>query len=226
MRLADEDHLRRRDHLHQTLQRPQRFGDSLVRLQVSEDADERRGFIDAQSMAIFQTILPLGQPCAVRDHGDGSRKTSLAHLAFDKTAMRDHAAGMIKQRAQHGDAFIIGAALERLNMPLRPGKLRRTGVVLHFMQVAVPVVTADGEFGDQVVQVCFVEDHDARPAQRRFIAEGVVGVVADLIEKDVVAHGVEIRRNGRNTGDVRERFEFVQQGRRIIGDAASCRRQR
>ncbi len=48
MRLAHQNHAHARVEFDQPAQRAQRLGDSLVRLQISEGANERRGFVNAQ----------------------------------------------------------------------------------------------------------------------------------------------------------------------------------
>jgi len=74
MGLAHQDHFGRRLYADQSSKRAQRFGDPFVRLQEPENADEGRGFIDTQAVAEFRPA-GFGNPGAVRDGRDGSRKS-------------------------------------------------------------------------------------------------------------------------------------------------------
>ena len=53
----------------QSAQRPQRFGDSLVRLEIAEGADERRSFVEAQRVACCVAI-GVRNPGAMRNGRD------------------------------------------------------------------------------------------------------------------------------------------------------------
>ena len=56
MRLAHQNHLGVGRQAHQAAERAQRFGDALVRLQKSEDADQRRGLVQPQLVAVAVAV--------------------------------------------------------------------------------------------------------------------------------------------------------------------------
>ncbi len=51
MRFTHQNHPDARVELHQASQGPQRFRDALIRLEITEGADQRRGFVEAQQCA-------------------------------------------------------------------------------------------------------------------------------------------------------------------------------
>ena len=67
MRLAHQNHLDVRHQAHQAAERAQRFRDPLVRLEESEDADQRRRLVQPQLVA-EAVAVGLRNPGAVRDH--------------------------------------------------------------------------------------------------------------------------------------------------------------
>src|SRR3984885_8592119 len=88
MRIAHQDHFRGWLHAHQPAKGPQRLGNALVRLQESEDADERCGLVQAQTIAKFRAV-GLRNPGAVRNAINGARKSRAAQFSFNATAMHD-----------------------------------------------------------------------------------------------------------------------------------------
>ena len=76
---------------------------------------------------------------------------------------------------------------------------RGPAVVFAFGDIGVPIVAADGEIGNQVVQVGFVHHHDTGIFQRGFVDEIVMRIVPDLVDGDVELRWVErLRRAGDN----------------------------
>ena len=95
-----------------------------------------------------------------------------------------------------------------------------TAVEFHLAQIGVPIAALDGDVGDQVMQVGFVHHHHAGMFQRHLVAEIVIGIVADLVERDVEPSGIEAGRAWRKRLLRQPAFQFFEQRGGVIGDPA------
>ena len=138
-------------------------------------------------------------------------------------AVYDDSAGRFQHAAGHWQPFVVRADFEFAHA-LGIGAPGVAPVVRAFVQVAIPVVTANGEIGNQVVQVRFVHHHHARMAERSLVDEVVVAVVAHLINGHVEAGGVERLIGAGENLQVGQMPERCGQRFGVIGDAAACRR--
>jgi hypothetical protein len=62
---------------------------------------------------------------------------------------------------------------------------RPAAVVLGLAQIGVPISALDSKVGHQMMQVGLMHHHHARMAHGRLVNEIVVGVVANLVERQV-----------------------------------------
>ena len=129
------------------------------------------------------------------------------------------------QAAQHRNAFIVRGDLERPH-PLCIFEGLGTSLLAQHPHVSVPIAPLDSDIRDQVVQISFVYNNDAGMFQGRFIAEIVIGVVADLVEDDIESRGIELSRLRRKHLYVRQLAQLIEQCGGVIGDSAAGRRQR
>ena len=100
-------------------------------------------------------------------------------------------------------------------------------LALHRVQVPVAVPPADRHPGHEVVHHEVVEDDDARPPAEGVDDPGVgVGVVADVVERDVrVARRAGAPRS-LHDAQVDALAQRGQEQRAVVGDARLLRRQR
>ena len=165
----------------QTAKCAQRFGDAFIRFEESEDAHQRRGFIDAQPVA-KRIAVRLRNPGAVRNVGDRSAETGCTHFVHHELAVDYHAEGGFEHAAGHADAFVIRPHFERAHAE-RIIQRFLAAFVFALAEIGVPIVAADGEVRNQVMQVRFVHHHHAGMPQRRFVNEIVIGIVPQVIQR-------------------------------------------
>ena len=189
MRLANQDELGPGLQAQQAAEGAQGFGNALVRFEESEDADERGGLIHAEAFAAGPAIGG-GNPGAVRNARDGPRESRGADLVEHALAVDDDGAGALQNLADHGHAFVVGPNFQRAHAP-GVGERRLSALVFHFAQVGVPVAAADGEIGDQVVQVGFVHHHHAGMPQRHLVDELVIGRLVEDFHPDQAGQRLE-----------------------------------
>src|SRR5713101_8470241 len=106
MLFTDQNHPSRRFELRQAPEGAKRFGDTLVRLQETEGADEGRRFVQAEAVAILHPVSGR-DPRSVRDAPHRSRKSGAAHLIDHKLAVYDDATRGVQDTAHHWHAFVI-----------------------------------------------------------------------------------------------------------------------
>ncbi len=210
---------------HQPAEGAQRFGDPLVWLQKSEDADQRSGLVETQPMAVGHCGRPAestrraGSP---RPAGEPGR----AHLIAHEAAVDDHAARALRAAAASWRRLRNRARLRARARARQSSRAAAPPLYSHSRDVGVPIAAADGEIGNQVMQVRFVHHHHARMPQRGFIDEIVMRVVADLIERDIEVRRVESLRARWKRSPDRPAASAIRPGFGIIGDAAARGRQR
>src|SRR5207245_11788856 len=88
MRFADQNHFDVGDEALEAAKGAQRFGDALVRFEVTEDAEPRGGFVEAELVA-EAVAIGLRDPGAVRDDGGGTGEAGGADLLLHEAAV-DH----------------------------------------------------------------------------------------------------------------------------------------
>ena len=143
----------------------------------------------------------------VHDHA----RRAIEHLSCERELLRPN----LPQRRH--------AALEHA---IAEQARRNTGFPLHRSEVGVPVVAADGEARDEMMDDEVVQHDDAgTPAKRVDDPPVRIGIVAYVVERDVGV-GDGTRATGAHHLDLDEPFERRKQQRRIVGDARRRRRQR
>ncbi len=96
-------------------------------------------------------------------------------------------------------------------------------LALHEVEVPVPVATPDGHPRDEVMEDEVVENDDAgRPAQRVDDPRVRVGVVPDVVERDVGA-ARRLPRAAADDRDVESLAQRRQEERAVVGDAGLLR---
>ncbi len=224
MLLANEDHPGAGMGPHQLLKGPQGLGDALIGFEEPEDADQGRGFVHAQAAAV-RLAVDLGNGGSVGDDGQRPAVAGGANLRGQEPAMDDDAAAGFQQPPVHGQAFVVGPDLEGAHAP-GVGQGGGPAVVFGLLQVGVPIALPDGGVGHQVVEVEFMQGHDAGLLQIGAIGEDVVGVVADLVERQVEVPGAEGGGGGLVEDLQREALgQPGGQGRGVVGDSALLRGQ-
>ncbi len=179
VRLAHQDQPGFGNHSNQPSKSPQRFGDALVRLQKSEDADQWRAFVEPQARPVRHAVR-LHDPGAMRNLRHRTLEAVLAHHSRHRVAVYDHRAGAIEDAPQHGN-LVLRPAVQRAHVALGVFQRRRSAANLHLPHVGVPIAAADGHLRDQVVQVAFMQNHHAGMRHRRFVNENVMRIVAELV---------------------------------------------
>ena len=91
MRLAHQNHFRFRRQTQQAAEGAQRFGNSLVGFEKTEDAHQRYGLVEAQPLA-KPVAVARRNPRAVRNHRQRPAKPTGADFRFHEPAMHDHTA--------------------------------------------------------------------------------------------------------------------------------------
>ncbi len=223
MLLARKNHLGARLDPRQPAERAQGFGNALVRLEVPEDADQRSALVQAQAVAEGKAVH-LRNPGAMRDERDGSREARRPHLAPHEFAVYNQGFRRFEQTPGHGEAFVVGPYIARLHAP-RVRQSGRAAVVFGLATIALPVVAPDGQVRDQVVQVGFMHDHHAGMNQRRFINKIVMGIVANLVEREVEIPRAKLAPGLSARFDLDQTSERRKQCLRVIRYSAAGWRQ-
>ena len=118
----------------------------------------------------------------MRDTRNWPREAGRAQLRFHATAVDNRAPSI---------APAVGAASERLRSPARISSVRTrcaysrafgASVFAHRVHICVPIAALDGELGNQVMQIGFVNNYHSGMLERRLVAEVVIAVIADLIQ--------------------------------------------
>ena len=219
MRVAHQNHFGRRMNAHQPAEGPQRFGNPFVRLQETEDADQRRGLVQPQTFAKLRAV-GVRNPGAMLDASHGARESRAAQLSLHAAAMHDGRLGSAQQLAQHRHAFVVRPHFEAPHA-IRIRQVRGAALLLDGAHVGVPVATLDGDVGDQVMKIGFVHHDDAGMIHRRLITKVVINVVAHLVQRDVEILRVKGNRLRREHLHVHQLFQFVEKCGGIIGNAAA-----
>ncbi len=155
----------------------------------------------------------------------GPLNPAARNLLFDETAVHDHAFGAIQNAPQHQYALVIRTHFQAPH-PLAVFKRGGAAIVFQLSQVGVPVAALDHDLGEQMMQVRLMHHDHARVLQRGLIRELVMRIIADLVQRDVEARGVEGRWRSRENFDIDEFRERFQQRSGIIRNAAFRRWQR
>ncbi len=142
------------------------------------------------------------------DFGDGAGEALLADYAAYGVAVDDYGSRAGEDGAEHRDV-VVWAAFQRADVAQGVSESIGAGVDFYFLEVGVPVVAAYGEVGQEVMEVGFVEHDYAGVGEGGFVGEGVVGVVAELVEDGVVGGGVEGGREGGEGVDMGSEAEGV-----------------
>ena len=225
MRLTHQNHLHVRLQLQQAAEGAERFGDALIRLQKSEDADQRRSRIDAEPLAVEEPV-GIGQPGPVGDYRDRACKSGIAHGLFHAMAVNNDALRLAYDAPQHRHAFVIGTAFQCPDVFHRVVECRGAAIEFHLAQIGIPIAAADGNAGNQMVEIGLMQHGDTGRLDGLVVDKRMVRIIADLVERNVEAGRIEPAcRLGehRYLGLLVQR---VQQCGRIVGDAALHRRQR
>ncbi len=224
VRFAHQNHARVGREADQAAKRAQRFGDPLVRLEESEDTHQRRQFIQAEFVAVAVTVR-RGNPGSMRDNRHRPLKPRYTDLPLHEAAVYNHALGAFEQPARHGQALVIGTHFQ-LAHTLGEFARRDAAVIFALANVRVPIAATDGQIGDQVMQIRFVQHHHTRMPQRRLINEIVKAVIADVVEDRVEARGIERLIGAGENLQIHQRPQRFDQCFGIIGDPAPRGRQR
>ena len=201
-------------------ERLQELRSALRRVQVAEAPDhDRRGPRKRERTR----LVGLGQR-GHRDPPDRPAEPALAHAVLDELRVHDHAVGVVEhlvdERELVGARFPYGRdqAVDHAVCDQTPEHAR---IALHCVEVAVPVPAPDRKPGDQVVQYEVVQDDDpAAPPQRGDDPAVGVGVVADVVERDVGAP----RRPppaAADDVDLETPLQLGQEQRAVVGDPRS-----
>jgi hypothetical protein len=91
---------------------------------------------------------------------------------------------------------------------------------LHFAHIGVPVISFDCALGDKVMQIRFMQYHNARVRQSLIVNKAMECIVPELIDGGVKGGRIEARRYRRKDLHVSQFGERFNQRRRIIRDAA------
>ena len=161
----------------------------------------------------------------MRDDRDRARIPGGSHFVAHIAAVYNHAARAFEQPPRHCHAFVIRPDLERPHLQ-RERSRRRAAVVFAFGNVGVPIIAADGEIGDEMVQIRFMHHHNPGILQGCFVNEIVVRIVTHLVNRDVELRRVEGRRRAGENLQIDDLLQRLDQSFGIIRDSASRRRQR
>ena len=159
------------------------------------------------------------------DTSDGSAETGLAHFLLDAVTVHDDPAGALNDAAQHRHSVVVRASFERRDISLRVGQSLSAAIVFDLPQIPAPIIAADSEVGDQVVQIGFMQYHHAGMVESHLVRSDVIRIVPDLVNADIVARGIEVRRRFRERLDIGEAAKRFEERCRVVGDAALCGRQ-
>jgi len=153
---------------------------------------------------------------------------AFACALLDVPRVRDQA-GRVREHLA-GERELVGPGLPdrchaAVENTVREQATGNACVTLHRCEVAGPVLVADRQAGDEMVQNEVVQDDDARAAAQRLHDPAVrLGIVADVIERDVRRD--RPRPATADDLDIDEPAERRQQERGVIGDARPLRRER
>ena len=99
---------------------------------------------------------------------------------------------------------------------MRQQAARNAGVAFHGSEIAVPVLPADRQSCDEMVEHEVVQDDHSRPASQRVDDPAVrFRIVADVVERDVGGHGP--RASAPHNRELNELPERRQQQRGVVG---------
>src|SRR5579872_582308 len=190
MRLPHQYQLGARLKLHQTTKRAEGFGDALIWFQETKNANEWGGGIETEPLAIGVTIW-LNNPSAMWNLRHWTFKSPPAQFRFNTGTMNNRAPRAVQDAAQHRDALIIRAAFQSADMLFGVSQRGRPAIVLDFPHIRVPIAATDREIGDEMMQVGFVHHHNPRILECGLVYEGMIRIIAELVEYDVVARRIE-----------------------------------
>ena len=203
-------------------ERRQQLRHALALVDVPEAADERR------SLHRCRHKLRDG-PRGMLDALERPVVPVLAHQRLDVARVDDDARRAVEHLARERELLRADLPQRRhasLQHPVAEQPAGHARLALHGGQVCVPVVAADRQTGDEVVDHEVVQDDDAGTALERIDDPAVrIGIVADVVERDVrVGHGTRASRP--HDLDVDQLLERRQEQRRVVGDPRRRRRQR
>jgi len=193
-------------------ERSDQLGDAFARIQMPEAAEQRSAFDLCR--------LHAGRrPGRMLDPPDRTVVPGLEHALLDVVRVNDQARCVGKHLA--GERELVRPRLPRrrhapVEHSMRQQAARNAGVAFHGSEIAVPVLPADRQSCDQMVEDEVVQDDHSRPASQRVDDPAVrFRIVADVVERDVGGHGP--CASAPHNRELNELPERRQQQRGVVG---------
>ena len=218
---ADEEELRVRMALAHQTECLDQLGNALARIQMTEAPEHRTAF-DGGRLHVDR------RPGRVLDTPDRAVVAGLARAVLDVVRVDDQPGCVCQHLADErklGRARLPRWRHTSVEDSVREQASGNSSVAFHRREIAVTVLPADREPGDEVVQDEVVQDDDTRPSSQRIDDPAVrLRIVADVKQRDV-----RCDRAGASAPDdleLDEAAECRQEQRGVVGDPGPLRRER